>query len=331
MRYPGAVLRKLVVLALVAVAVPAHAQSVEAESLFRDGKLLLKEGKISAACDKFEASERLDPGVGTELNLADCREQNVQLATAWAMYRKAAANAKHAGNDAKREALARNRATALEPRLSYLQIIVTEDVRVDGLTITRDGAEVDDVLWNQRVAIDQGEYTIEAKAPKRVPWRSRVVIREEGVKKSVEVPELEKKGKKPAVEEAEAEREPKAEPAAHDEPERAPSKWTGRRKLAIASGVLAIAGAAAGGALGAHAFSLEDESDKLCPKIACTDMKGLSLNSDARAFALYADISYGVAGVAAVGAVVLWLTGAPREHDVAIGASRNSIFVVGRF
>jgi len=330
MRYPGAVLRRLVVLALVAVAVPAHAQSVEAESLFRDGKLLLKEGKIAAACDKFEASERLDPGVGTELNLADCREQNGQLATAWAMYRKAAANAKHAGNDAKREALARNRAAALEPRLSYLNIIVTEDVRVDGLTITRDGTEVDDVLWNQRVAIDQGEYTIEAKAPKRVPWRSRVVIREEGVRKSVEVPELEKKGKKPAAEEAEAEPQSKP-PAAHDEPERAPSKWTGRRKLAIASGVLAIAGAAAGGALGAHAFSLEDESDKLCPKIACTDMKGLSLNSDARAFALYADISYGVAGLAAVGAVVLWLTGAPREHDVAIGASSNSIFVVGHF
>ncbi len=327
MRYPGLVLGKLVVLAVVVAAVPARAQSVEAESLFRDGKQLMKEGKFREACDKFEASERLDPGVGTELNLADCREQNAQLATAWAMYRKAAANAKRGGNDAKREAEARRRAAALEPRLSYLTIIVTEDVRLDGLTITRDGTEVDDVLWNQRVAIDQGEYTIVAKAPKHAAWRATVSIHEEGQTKSIEVPELEKKKKKP-VEEAEP--ETKAEPAA---PERAPTIWTGRRKLAAASAGLAIAGAALGGVLGAHAFSLEDQSDKLCPKIACTDMKGLALNSDARAFALYADISYGVAGAAAVGAVVLWLTGAPRElpGDVAIAAGRDSIFVVGHF
>ena len=43
-----------------------------AESLFREGKRLSSEKKFSEACPKFEESYRLDPGLGTLLNLATC-------------------------------------------------------------------------------------------------------------------------------------------------------------------------------------------------------------------------------------------------------------------
>src|SRR5262249_16693409 len=85
-----------IALAITVGASPARAQSPEADVLFREGKKLLKDGQIAEACEKLDASERLQSTVGTLLNLADCRERNHQLATAWATFRKAAVAAKKA-------------------------------------------------------------------------------------------------------------------------------------------------------------------------------------------------------------------------------------------
>src|SRR5690606_10533025 len=80
-------------------AAAAHAQAAEAEVLFRDGRKLIKAGKLAEGCDKIAASERLESSVGALLNLGDCREKLGELASAWAAFRKAEARAKHAGND----------------------------------------------------------------------------------------------------------------------------------------------------------------------------------------------------------------------------------------
>src|SRR5205814_1086445 len=105
--------RLAIVACVVGLAASARAQSVEAGVLFREGKKLLKDGKIAEACDKLEASDRIESSPGTLLNLADCREKNHQLATAWAAFHKAAAAAK-TGGDTKRESEARRREKALE-------------------------------------------------------------------------------------------------------------------------------------------------------------------------------------------------------------------------
>ena len=52
-------------------AVPAATEKAAAESLFQDGVSLLQQGKAEAACEKFGASEELDPALGTMLRLAD--------------------------------------------------------------------------------------------------------------------------------------------------------------------------------------------------------------------------------------------------------------------
>jgi len=74
---------------IIASPTPARAQSAEAEVLFREGKRLMKEGKLAEACDKLEASDRLESSIGTLLNLADCREKNKQLVSAWLAFHKA--------------------------------------------------------------------------------------------------------------------------------------------------------------------------------------------------------------------------------------------------
>src|SRR5215471_15599831 len=92
-----------------------------AEALFADGRRLVAAGDYAAACPKFAASQKLDPGVGTALNLADCYERMGRWASAWAEFRSAA-SAAHGVGAREREELAEARAKALEGRLSYLTI-----------------------------------------------------------------------------------------------------------------------------------------------------------------------------------------------------------------
>src|SRR5258708_3181799 len=75
----------------------AHANDVAmAQSLFDDAKKLVGEGRYADACVKFEQSQKLDPGMGTLFNLADCFEHVGKTASAWAGFLDVAAQAKAA-------------------------------------------------------------------------------------------------------------------------------------------------------------------------------------------------------------------------------------------
>jgi tetratricopeptide (TPR) repeat protein len=63
-------------------AVRAESESTDAEILFREGREAFKKGDYAAACPKFEESQRLDPAIGTLLNLALCEERWGRLADA---------------------------------------------------------------------------------------------------------------------------------------------------------------------------------------------------------------------------------------------------------
>jgi hypothetical protein len=298
------------------------AQSADAEALFLGGKRLWDNGQIAKACDKFEASERIDPAPGTEVNLARCREKKHRLASAWALYRTAAATFKHRGDKA-REAQARKQADGIEPDLVYLTIIVPEDARVDGLVIKRNGTTIEAASWNERVPVDPDEYTISAEAPGYRPWNTSVLVKTRS--KKVEVPPLEKRREAPPAElprgvgsaavgpdELSGAREPGVGGA---EAGTAPSRWTGKRKLSL---VLAAVGVAAGGAgigLGLHARDLERQADPSCNATTCTTRPAAADNRSAHNYAIAADIGFAAGGVAVVGAVTLWLLGAPASRD----------------
>ena len=304
-------------IALAATA-PAHAQIAEAETLFREAKRLMKSGHIAEACDKLDASDRLEPTAGTELNLADCREKNGQLATAWAMFLKAAAAAKRADNDGKRAAEARRRAAALEPRLVYLTISVPEDRRVDGLVVTRNGAPIERALWDQRVPVDPGEYSIVGAAPGYEPWTATIVIKTRP--RTVELPALTPQPQPPPQHTAPVSQDV-AEPAAgHAVELRADAgrddraSWlTGRRKLSLAIAAVAVGAVGVGLGFGLEAGSHEDQANAICPQAACADPHAVDLNHTARRDALIANIGFVTAGVAITGAGILWFTGSPRS------------------
>lgn len=187
-------MRTLLPLALViavAAIVPATAlaqPAVEAEQLFRDAKALRAAKNYPAACEAFAASQRLGPSVSTLMNLADCRELNGELASAWALFLEVGSTARGDDKLAVLADKAKQRAVALEPRLSHLIINVPDESRVDGLTINRDGIPIDPLTWNRALPIDGGSYVVEGKAPGHEPWSTKIEIKGENDKQSVDVP-----------------------------------------------------------------------------------------------------------------------------------------------
>jgi hypothetical protein len=310
-----------------------RAQSAEAEVLFRDGRDLIKQGKVAAGCDKLAASERLETSVGTLLNLGDCREKLGKLASAWAAFRKAEAMAKRIGGDDRRHAEARRRAAQLEPRLPNLEIDVTS--RIDGLVVRRDGELVGDALWNTALPIDPGSYTIVAEAAGYRAWNTTVSIGTGASREVVLVPALERLPAASPPEQAAASPRP---PVSPEEPRAAATmrdagSWSTMRKLSVG---IAVAGAAALGTgvyFGVHANALEDQANRRCPLTVCSDPEGLAQNDRAQTSASRANLLYLAGGGTLVTSVVLWLVGAPGETRVVptTGDHQLGVALSGRF
>ncbi len=144
-------------------------QEARALALFDEAKSLAAAGEYSQACAKFEAADRLTGWLGVELNLADCYARVGRTASAWLLWRKAAAKAEALHDD--RAAYARERAAALEPDLARLSITATEsvEVRVDDVRLA--AAELGVAL-----PIDPGEHVVIANVGGRQMWSRRFTI-----------------------------------------------------------------------------------------------------------------------------------------------------------
>jgi hypothetical protein len=93
-----------------------------------------------------------------------------------------------------------------------------------------------------------------------------------------------------------------------------------RRKLAIAAGGVGVVSLAGGIVLGFAARNADRNAYELCPSptTPCPGADAANdLNRRGRSRALEANLAFGAAGAAAIGAAVLWLAGAP-ESNVAV-------------
>jgi len=307
----------------------AHAQSAEAEVLFRDGRALIKKGKIAVGCDKLAASERLESSVGTLLNLGDCREKLGKLASAWAAFRKAEAMAKRSGGDDKRQGEAGRRAAQLEPRLATLVIEVPS--RVDGLVVRRDGEQVDDASWGTPLPVDPGSYAIVAEAPGHLAWHDTVTVAPGAKRQVVAVPALERAPVAAAPEAGAVWPPPTAPVVARPIHER--GTWSATRKVSVAVALVGAGALGTGAYFGVHARTLQDRADQRCPQSSCDDPEGLRLNDQAQTSATRANILYIAGGAVLATAVVMWFVGAPGETVIAptAGHGQYGVALAGSF
>lgn len=257
-----------------------------AEALFDEGRRLAKEERFTEACAKFEASQRLDPGVGTLLNLGDCFERVGRTASAWARFREAASLAV-ASSQREREQAARLRAQALEPRL--MRLAIRPEVEHAGLRIARDGVVLEPDAWGTAVPVDPGRHAITASAPGKKAWREELEVEPtpEGTTRVLVVPALESE----SVSE--------------------PSTWSAQRTVSVVTFGVGVAVLAAGTVIALDAKSSYDDARSRCTATGCSDpVRDQAMSAQDRA-----DIATGLfigGAVAVVAGVVLFVL-APRR------------------
>jgi hypothetical protein len=310
----------------VALATPAFAQGTSnkaaAEALFIEGRNLVAQGKHAEACPKFEASQKLEPGIGTMLNLAQCYEATGRTASAWAQYREAIPLARAAGSR-EREDFATERSKMLESRLSTLTIR-TEGGGAAGiaLSVRRDGVSVDPAELGTPIPVDPGRHQVEATASGKAPWSTTIEVTGEAASVSVDIPKLdEAPGGAPAQ---------SAAPTAT--PDSAPPHSSIQKPLALGVAGVGLVGLGLGTYFGLSAGSKWDDA-----KSGCRDYpydcsaQALEQQSSASSQATVSTIAFIAGGVAVAAGAVLWLTAGSGEGTTAVGVGPGSVVVKGRF
>ncbi|HTM22798.1 MAG TPA: hypothetical protein VL172_19885 [Kofleriaceae bacterium] len=327
---PGSARPVLVLVMLAALGSgAAHAQSPEAQTLFDEGERLQGAGHVDQACDAFAASNRLEPRAGTMIRLGSCREAQGRLASAWSAYADALERVK----DPRKKAIAQAKIVELEPRLSYLTVLVADEVRIEGLVVVRNGVTLDPSLWNRAVPIDGGTQVISARAPGHEEWRTTVEVAPERDKASVEVPRF--KNLRRLINRGDRAAAP---PADHRRRSTVPTdpgrtrRWLG---LGVAGAGLLSAGVGVGFAVVAGRHF--DRSRALCGDTGCqpgADFDEARRLADAGvADRRWAVVFIGTGMAAMAGGAYLWFT-APRGErrlDLALSADRIAIQVAARF
>jgi len=321
--------RGLWVLAVLFMSTPrAHAQAPDAaaaQALFDQGKALMTAGKAVEACPKFAESQRLDPGVGTLLNLAACYEAAGRLASAWSTFLEAESAARLAGSAEGLE-VSRDRASALAPRLSKILLTVAANAPLD-LEIQRDGVLVGRAQWGLAIPADPGQHTIVAHAPGRTPWQRDIDLTEPGATIEVAIPELALAPPPPPPAAAAPAPAPPPEPPSKDGKES--SALGTQHYVALGVGGLGVVGVVVGSIFGLQSMAKGDEAALHCDGGDCRDMEGVTLLDDARSAGNVSTIAFIVGGVGLAGGALLWFTA--DDDTAAIGLAPDRVMLRGRF
>jgi hypothetical protein len=260
----------------------------KAQVAFEEGRALLQQGRAREACPRLERSQRLDPGLGTQLNLADCYERLGRFASAHALFAEVAAEARATGQT-QREEVARARAVALETRVSQLIIVVPADGGSE-LHVQRDGMELPRNEWNVLSPVDPGVHRVRAWGPGAGDFRTEVQVGTEGELHEVAIP----------VDDA--------------RPFLAPL----HRKVGLAAAGVGVAGVLVGSFFGLRAIAKKGEAERAgCDGRSCDTAESGELRDEARSAGDVATLamSIGVGGLAAA-AVLFWVVPEPDPEGV---------------
>jgi hypothetical protein len=292
--------------ALVAVPMRASAQpsgEQVAEKLFNDAIALVTAGRYAEACPKLEESQRLDPALGTQFNLADCYEHTGKKGSARRLFIEVADAAKAAGKS-EREKTSRERAAALEPVAPRLTINVPSSAASIKLEVVVDGAPFPQAKWNRAQPFDAGPHTVTTSAPGKKPFEAKVALLD-GKGSEVTIPELEN--------------EPVAAPITTPD-DKGAAAGNGQRRSALIVGAVGVLGLAVGAGAGIFSAVKNGQAKDLCPSYSsCPDADGRSKWNAATDAGTVSTIGFVAGGVILTAATILYFT-APKSTTSAATA-----------
>jgi hypothetical protein len=305
-------------------AAPAHAQQrsggkAAAEALFEQGKSLYEGGQYEQACAKFAASQELDAGFGTLMNLGECYEKRGMTASAWATFKEAAGLA-HAQGQSDREAVARDRASILEGHLARLVVHASDEVAsLPGVDIRLNGTSLPRAVWGTPVPVDPGLQRLVLTAPGYRAFARDLTVADASETARVDVEHLEREA-------SQAEATPRLTPAASlsaapaaspsSAPALPPHRGDPQRSIGFVTGGVGLAAMVVGSIFGARAISKNSDSKSGCRTETLCSPGGLSLRHDALDAARVSTVAFIAGGVLTVTGLTLVLI-APRARDAA--------------
>lgn len=248
-------------------------------------------------------------------NRAAGYEQAGKLASAYRLFAEVA-DVAHASGHGERALAARERMSALEPRLSKLNIVVSASQR-DRVEVECDGSPVGAQELGVAVPVDAGVHTIVVSGERLDAWWVEIRVPADPGEHIVFVPHLVEKALEP---------QPHSRSAAvppHDEPRIKSFLAPTHRKVALAAGSMGVLGVSAGTIFGMRAISKSDESDRLgCIGNACPTAPGVDARRQAQISTNVATVSMitGLTGLAT--AAVLFLLADGDDADDARASSR---------
>jgi hypothetical protein len=317
----------LLLVAARTAAAPSEIDRAAAQKLFDDAMELMQKAQYHEACTKFEGSQRLDPAMGTQFNLADCFEKTGRMASAWVNFIDVADAALKSGA-AEREQVARERASLTASKLSYVTIKVTSPCA--GMTVKRDDSDIGQSLWGMPMPIDAGMHIIVASAPGRIDWSKSLEVKGEGAKVEIEVPAL---IAAPAAGEQKPQPMTRAisnGPTVHVNV----SSTSSQKAWAIMSAGLGVVGLSVGTTLVVLAEKKHSGSDPYCNGSDCWDTRGTDARVAAKRLGDWANLPFGI-GIAGLGlGAVLWLTAPSTSAETSrtsVSVGPGGVLVNGRF
>lgn len=297
LRFPTAALSALLLLASAALTTEARADAAVADQLFKRAKELLKEGKVTEACERFRESYETDPALGALLNLADCLERDGRVASAYGRWGEALELATRKQDD--RAEFARERRDALKGKLSFLTVQVSGEG--EGLSVYRGNTKLTKGAFGIALPTDPGDATVQVVRGDSVLWERKVVLKEsESATVLVDLAEIARVNP-PPVKKRVDQRATSGGQGVPDE------FWNTQRIAGLAVMGVGVAGAAIGFTFGGLAASKSGDIEDGCTKTGtrfCIDA-GTDAVEEAKTFAdvsTYTLIASGI--VAAVGLTV---------------------------
>lgn len=282
----------------------AAGDPVTAREQLKIGYLLAQENKCDEALPHLVESLRLDPKAITLINLADCEEKVGKLSDAMGHWVDARARAQSEGlRPIEEEATAR--ATALEPRLARLTIVLAPSAPKDAV-VERDGVVLGAPSMGVALPLDPGAHTILVRVQGREDATTQLTLGE-GEAKRVEL-------------EAGA---PLAGALHATSPVREPASTSALSPLVFVGFGVAAAGLAAGSVTGLMALGAGSDAKTSCPDLRCRDASALDDIETGRTLGMVSTISFIVAGAgAAVGVYgLLWAKPSATKPSPSVGVS----------